>query len=70
MSEVSKLMGLTPCGCKTTGHDPGCWLSLGGTYVNGIKVGPSVPYSQHEDDKVLQQLRAPEATNCVPEEKR
>jgi hypothetical protein len=41
MNEISKLIGLTPCGCKTTGHDSSCWLSLGGTYVNGVKVAPA-----------------------------
>jgi hypothetical protein len=33
-----------PCGCKVTGHEPNCWLSHSGYYVNGVKVAPLYVY--------------------------
>ena len=36
----SSLNCLTPCNCKTTGHEFTCWLSHAGYYVNGVKVAP------------------------------
>lgn len=37
----SQLVFLTPCQCKTTGHDSGCWLHPSGIYVSGAKMAPS-----------------------------
>ena len=45
---------LMPCSCKMTGHEPGCWMSLSGCYVNGAKVAPLHYYSPN-----VVQLSAP-----------
>jgi hypothetical protein len=34
---------MTPCNCQTTGHDPHCWNSIAGYYVNGVKVATLPP---------------------------
>lgn len=34
---------MIPCRCQTTGHDPHCWNSVAGYYVNGVKVATHPP---------------------------
>ena len=34
---------MTPCRCRTTGHEPGCLNRLDGFYINGVKVAALPP---------------------------
>jgi len=47
---------MTPCGCKTTGHEPDCPNSVQGVYVGGVKVAPLVLHTPSPAPALMERL--------------